>query len=185
MSKLVLNKSKDNSFYKLVSCVGRFVRTTLLFQFIDNPINVFASLITSNLVVPSWLCKIISCIIVAFAELLHFDRLLHRLSFATVGVQYTENTNKAFGSFWYSIFYVSYSVMLVFLLTHFCLPAIIFTLLFYCILVYLMAFSTIINGTSKNDNTGKLLFQALITLLVTAILVMFWWILQSSHVISL
>jgi hypothetical protein len=48
-----------------------------------------------------------------------------------------------------------------------------------------MAFSTIINGTSKNDNTGKLLFQALITLLVTAILVMFWWILQSSHVISL
>jgi len=72
--------------------------------------------------------------------------------------------------------------MPVFLLTHFCLPAIILTFFFYSLLVDIMAFSANVKGISQT-NTGKLLFQALVTLLITTLLVLLWWVLYNNQVI--
>lgn len=166
-------KRNSKFLYKVTAFFGAIIRVVILPIFIPNIFEVITTHIISSLHMPLWLYQILLALAMAGLEKLCLKKVFHKLAFATVGVNYAPNSCRAYGSFWYTIFYTLFTGLPIFLFWRFSIGGILCIFFTFELFNSLMRFISISAKLTPPDFKIKLIIQSVITvsLLIISILI--------------
>lgn len=133
------NFNLRNWSYKTVALLGLFIRVLILPKCIPDVFEFFASTMMTSWGLSETAYEIVIRIFLFLIDAIGLSNFFYWLSFASVGNIYSRKTIPAWGSFCYTIYYLSYNVIVLVLIKYFEYWVITLVFVIYLSIVFILS----------------------------------------------